>query len=274
MGKYFRDEEHPWIKGLDLIDISPEALLELVGSASSAKGAPPAWVFDLDSTLFCVGPRIRSIFLEFLRHHPQPRLEWHQVLPRLSPSIQRYDIERTFRDILSDWNSFEAPRLAAELWTEFRDFWSARFFSGRHMHFDEAYPGAVDFVREVLGRGFEVVYLTARDVPRTAQGTENALRQAGFPLGGRAHLLMKPVAGESDLSFKHRATSILRSRFEVKVFVDNEPENLEMAARAFPAAEIVLFHTVMSERVPEGDYRSLLGEREALRLTTYSLGQQ
>ncbi|MBS1983853.1 MAG: HAD family hydrolase [Bdellovibrionales bacterium] len=278
MKHHFKDTSHPWVNSLNFQDISAAELRFRVAAARANRtpsGAPPVWVFDLDSTLFCVSTRIRAIFLEFLRHHPAPLRMAHFVYERLHPGKQQYSIERSFQEILRDWDAARAQELGTQLWHEFESFWSQRFFSSRFMHWDQPYTEAPEFVRQVMRDGFEVVYLTGRDYARNIQGTREALRHGGFPLGEQTHLMLKPTKEEPDVAFKARACSVLRSRFDVAVFIDNEPENLVAAARELPQAEIVLFHSVMSDRIPQEDYLKHLGpQRVPLRLLNYSLGQQ
>jgi hypothetical protein len=275
MSDHFVDLDHPWIRSQEFSELSASELFARVQAREkSTSGKPEAWVLDLDSTLFCVASRSRSIYVEFLRAHPQPRLEWQKALAWLNPRYQLYDIERTFREIFAQWNSQTAAELAAELWAEYRPFWEKRFFSNRHLHLDAPYAGAVEFAHAVRERGFNIVYLTGRDAPRNAPGTAASLKRAGFPFGPDTYLMMKPAREQSDLEFKLRAASVLRSRYDIRVFLDNEAENLVMAAREFPRAEIVFFHSIKSQRLPLADFRALLGERPALRLKSYSLGQQ
>jgi hypothetical protein len=80
---------------------------------------------------------------------------------------------------------------------------------------------------------------------------------------------MKSRVDELDVAFKHRAATVIRSRYFVPVLVDNEPENLVMFAHEFPQAAVVLFHSVMSERMPARDFARALGPREPLRLLTF-----
>lgn len=240
----------------------------------SRSGAAPTWIFDLDSTLFCVSPRIRNIYMEFLRAHPKPQPVWERLLPRLTAATQRYDIAETFRLLLANGEVTGYETEAAELWDEFKTFWDEHFLSNRYLHSDAAYPHAAEFVHRVRAEGFEVVYLSARDHLRTAQGTHQNLYAQGFPMGEGTQVLLKSSIEETDLEFKKRATSVLRTRYDIKVFVDNEPENVVMAAEEFPHALIVFFHTVMSARMPTRDYLAALGGRPALRLWNYSLGQQ
>lgn len=264
MTRYFVDQNHPWLRNLHFRDLAGAELLARLPSESAREGRPKAVILDLDSTLFCVGPRTRAVFEDFLRSHPQPPAHWSRLPSILTPDRQRYDIELTFSELLND------PVEGARLWAEFRPFWEKGFFSSPALRFDEPYPGAVAFCETLRARGFELVYLTGRDRPRTGAGTWDALRAARFPLDEGSHIFMKNDPKESDLDYKERAASVLRSRFDVRAFLDNEPENLVMAAAAFPGADIVLKHTVMSPRVPTSDIRSALGERPLFRLTDYT----
>lgn len=264
--KFFQDHDHDWVREQDFHDTTAAELLAHVPVRSLGAPRPDAWVIDLDSTLFCVGPRVRSVFGEFLRRHPAPPPGWQRIYPFLESSVQRYSIEGTFEKIIATWDARGAREQAHELWSSFQDYWNEHFFSNRYLSQDIAYPGARDFVAQLVARGTEVVYLTGRDRPRTGAGTIQALRAAGFPMGETAHLFMKPDREIADLDYKRMSAQVLRSRFEVRALVDNEPENLVMFAREFPRAEVVFFHTIMSGRVPLEDFRTLLGGRKPWRL--------
>jgi len=269
---FYRDEQHSWVKSVQFQELSAADLLSLAEKSRdmSSSTKKPTWVLDLDSTLFCVGPRIKNIFLEFLRQHPKPQEHWNRALSHLDPSTQRYNIRETFQNIFEQWGEREnAYPKALDLWREFENFWTAGFFSNRFLHHDLPYPGAPDYVRKILERGFHVVYLTGRDRPRTGQGTYAALKAAGFPMDERTELVMKPREEQSDLAFKHAVGRDLRARFDVSVFIDNEPENLVMFAEEFPGALIVFFHTIMSHRIPERDFRRVLNGRPPYRLDSY-----
>jgi hypothetical protein len=270
--EFFRDFDHPWVRAISFCDIGALELLNKVAKRHPPRqqqGRESAWVFDLDSTLFCVGPRTRNIFFEFVRQHPRPPRHWQRALERLDPSCQRYDIEATFRMIFDEWDHENAARWAAELWAEFRSFWEQHFFIDRHLHYDRPYSRAAEYLHRIRSKGYGIVYLTGRDRPRSGLGTLHALKRAGFPLDEACHLFMKASREEGDLKYKHKASSVLGSRFEVPVFVDNEPENLVMFAEQFPRAEIVFFHSVMSQRLPLRDFVGVLNGREPWRLNSY-----
>ena len=266
--RFYRDLDHEWVRLQSFTDTSVEEIFSRVKAEAELRdpGHPPAWVFDLDSTLFCVGPRIKAIFAAFLREHPSPPQVWQRVLPFLDPATQEYSIEGSFRKAFARFDNVRSRELAADAWEAFRDYWNLHFFSDRYLHHDLAYPGSQSFVQRVADAGFEVVYLTGRDRPRTAAGTYGALRHSGYLMDHRCHVLMKPDRETSDVDFKRHACSVLRSRFHPVVFLDNEPENLVMFAREFPTADIVFFHSVMSGRVPLEDYSQVLSGRKAWRV--------
>lgn len=273
--RFFRDEHHPWIKKQEFKDLSGPELLSMiiernVSEKGQEEGRPPAWVFDLDSTLFCTGPRLKNIYAEFLREHPGAPLLWQQILPRLQPQTQRYDLERTFRELLAETHAQLSESEARTLWDAFRHFWRERFFLSRHIFFDEPYEGAAAYVHAVAKAGFEIVYLTGRDRPRGYTGSRDALKRSGFPMGQHTHLVLKPHKDTMDLEFKARALDTLRRRFRIDVLIDNEPENLVMMAQRVPEAEIVLFHSIMSAREPGSGYREALRGRTAWRLSGFT----
>ena len=266
---FYKDNKHPWLKDIIFENINAQELLQNAEKNIEVNTKPPAWVFDLDSTLFNLSIRNQNIFAEFLRTHPKPPIHWQKALPFLDSESHKYDIEESFRDIFSQWDSFAAPAQAAALWKEFEPYWYYRFFSNWPMTYDIAYPGATQFVGAVLELGHEVVYLTGRDRPRTHQGTLDKLREAYFPLNRSTHLMMKPHSEMGDLEFKFQVSRELRSRFDIRVSIDNEPENLVMFAECFPSAHIVFFHSIMSLRVPQKNFHDVLGQRRAYRMQSY-----
>ena len=268
---FFRDREHPWIKSNRFQDLKASELLAAATrrEGSITPGKERVWVLDLDSTLLCVAPRVRNVFFEFLRAHPKPKKPWLWLLGELKNEDIQYDLEKTFSHAFSRLDANLAASWAEDLWLAFKSFWEKHFFSVRHLHLDTAYSGSVDWVKQLAATGTSIVYLTGRDRPRCGHITLQSLKAAGFPWNSRTYLFMKEDAKQSDLLYKTRAATVLGSRFYVEGFLDNEPENLVMFAEKFPTAKIVLFHTVMSERVPLKNFRTVLGTRPALRLNSF-----
>jgi len=270
--KAFRDFEHPWVQQQRFVDTTVRELLDLsVSPQQPQRGAPAAWVFDLDSTLFCTAPRNKRVLWRFLRQCESFPPVWARLWSALTPEIQRYGIPQTFYVVFRElgFSDPEARDESKRLWEAFRDFWSEEFFLSRNIVFDAPYDRALEFVREIYARGYHVVYLTGRDSERARAGSFEVLKKCGFPMGDRTHLWLKPDREQDDLEFKARASAKLKAQFKVKGLIDNEPENLVMFAEGFPDAEIVFFHSIMSRRVPLRSYAGALGERKAWRLLSF-----
>lgn len=271
--KAFRDMSHPWILKQSFSDATVGELLGFSPSVDSnpRTGAPAAWVFDLDSTLFCTAPRNKRVLWRFLREQENFPAHWSRLWSELTPAIQRYGIPHTFYHVFREqgFPDVEAQAEARKLWDAFREFWTTEFFLSRNIVFDTPYRGAVDFVREIYARGYHVIYLTGRDSDRAQAGSHAVLRESGFPMGERTHLWLKPYQEQDDLHFKAMASAKLKAQFQVRAFIDNEPENVVMFAEKFPRADIVFFHSIMSKREPVRSFRDVLGSRKPWRLLSF-----
>jgi hypothetical protein len=264
---------HPWLVRNDFKDLDPSTLKSWIDDDSklaSSAGAPCAWVFDLDSTLFCTGDRTRRILYDFLRSHTSTKPVWWLLHKSLAEVPQVYNVEHMFEAALNNLvGSQRAQQEARELWQVFRPYWTREFFSHRFMQHDLAYEGASELVNTVHQSGIEVVYLSGRDHHRSRDGSRSALVKAQFPMGQGTHLMIKKDASVGDLEFKERAATILKSRFRVALTIDNEPENIAMFAQAWPAARIVYFASVASPRIPSESFASSLGSRPLYRLKNF-----
>lgn len=271
MRPFYRDFSHPWVQSVTFQDVTGAELLEavLAKGAPSESGKPKAWVFDVDSTLFCLGMRMRSIFRQFLREHEAPLDHWLRAEAFLLPEIQRYSFIDTFEHIFAQFDSAQAKERARELWKEFRGHWFEEFFSSRHSFYDVPYPCAPDFVKRVETTGYRVVYLTGRDNPGQRRGTLDSLKAHGFPRGPHTELVMKPSKHDDDVEFKRAALRDLKRRFDIVAAFDNEAVNLSMFAQELPDSEIVFFHSILSDRAPEGSYVQVLGGRKPWRMHHY-----
>jgi len=268
---FYCDFEHPWVRAQSFTDRSASSILSNEVDRNALIGEKPnVWLLDLDSTLFSTSPRTKAVFAAFIRSRQKVPFHWSWLLPQLNMRTQQYQIEKTFVDLLLELDNKRAKMWAEELWAEFRPFWREHFFGDRYLLHDIAHPQAVSFVHQIIAARFEVVYLTGRIREKSSIGTWQSLRQHGFPVGEGTHLLMKPNReGLGDLEFKEQAADVLAQRFEVRVSIDNEPENLEMFARKFKNAQIVFFHSVMSERLPQKEISRSLGGRPLYRIFSF-----
>lgn len=192
----------------------------------------PIAVYDLDSTLFCTGPRnlaIARAFSEF-RH-------------QLRPFVDQLEPHRMGWNVMADLQELGFTDKA--ILTELRHFWRATFFTDHFVKMDSVYPGAVELVKTVRKAGCLTFYLTGRDDPGMRQGTLQALASAGFPMPAEDVVLrLKPTWEEDDLAFKTQLFDELRALGEVVLAFENEPANANRFLHAFPTATVVLHATI------------------------------
>ena len=192
----------------------------------------PIAVYDLDSTLFCTGPRnlaIARAFSEF-RH-------------QLRPFVDQLESHRMGWNVMADLQ--ELGFSDQGILTELRHFWRATFFTDHFVKMDSVYPGAVELVIALRKVGCLTYYLTGRDDPGMRQGTLQALASAGFPMPAEDVVLrLKPTWEEDDLAFKTQLFDELRALGEVVLVFENEPANANRFLHAFPTATVVLHATI------------------------------
>ena len=204
-------------------------------------GAPrPIAVYDLDSTLFCTGPRNLAIARAFSEYRH-----------KLRPYVDRLEAHHMGWNVMADLQELGFTDKA--ILTELRHFWRATFFTDHFVKMDSVYPGTVELVKAVRKAGCLTYYLTGRDDPGMRQGTLQALASAGFPLptlpedhrsGVVLHL--KPNWAEDDLAFKTQVCKDLPSLGEVVLVFENEPANANCFLHAFPTATVILHATIHS----------------------------
>jgi beta-phosphoglucomutase-like phosphatase (HAD superfamily) len=206
---------------------------------SLSGGVLPLVVFDLDSTLFSTAPRNLRILREFVELHA-PR---HPYLREVTSTTGVEDM---------GWNVHDDLRRLGvddeELLASLADFWRERFFSDDYLLHDTPVPGAVEFVEACHDRGALVYYLTGRHVGGMEVGTVRALTRRGFPFwNGRCVLHLKPSPEMNDRAFKDEALDDIRSYLgRVIATFENEPENANLFAQAFPEALHFLLLTIHS----------------------------
>jgi len=197
-------------------------------------------VFDIDSTLFDVSPRVERILLEFAAD-PIYQAKFPQ-------QIQLFKDIRTRR---KDWgfqNALERAGLDGnhpELQEAVRDFWYQRFFSNDYLKYDLPYDGAVEYVNAAANLGAEVVYLTGRDVVRMGPGSALTLKQWGFPLDDRqTRLVLKPNKVMDDAEFKTNWFANLPENSYADIwFFENEPVNIHHLRKQQPHVNVVFFES-------------------------------
>lgn len=211
------------------------------------KGLKSLAVFDIDSTLFDVSPRVERIILDFA---DEPEFQ-----KRFPKQIQILKNIRTHR---KDWgfkNALERAGLDghhSELQEALHDYWANRFFSNDYLQYDLPYDGAVEYVNAIANHGAEVVYLTGRDVARMGAGSALVLKQAGFPLDDQqTRLVLKPHRSMDDAEFKTDWFACLKQGHYADIwFFENEPVNIHHLRARQPQVNVVFFESTHAGKAP------------------------
>ncbi len=205
-----------------------------------SQGKKSLAVFDLDSTLFDVSPRLQQILVDFALHPAHKK--------QFPEQVQLFKNIRTER---KDWgikNALERAGLDKhhpEFLTAVRDFWIERFFANEYLQYDLPFDGAVEYVTSVANLGAEVVYLTGRDVQRMGAGSALTLKKWGFPLDNiQTHLVLKPHKDLDDAQFKTDwFASLPENKFSDVWFFENEPVNIHHLREQLPHVNVIFFES-------------------------------
>jgi hypothetical protein len=242
-----------WIKGCqfqnqsnqEVFDILFKRIKDLEAEFRAGRGPHPVVLFDLDSTLYEVGPRTHAILKEWAlspEANEFPKLQ--PIFANLKPEDVGYSIRDTFRALGLN----ERDPILHVAFEHIKNFWSHRFFSNHYLHYDVAYEGAVQFVQKIYDLGAEIIYLTGRDEPRMGEGTRKRLIQDGFPFERkRTELVMKAAAHIDDKAHKQEVAERIRSHGRLVASFENEPANVVAIQEVFPAAMNVFVDTVCSD---------------------------
>lgn len=205
----------------------------------SKRGSRSLVVFDLDSTLFDVSPRLEKILLDFAAN-PFHQLQFPDQVALL----------RNIKTLRSDWGIKGALQRAgldghhADFQEAIRAYWEKNFFSNHYLQFDIPYEGAVEFVNQVAQAGANIAYLTGRDVDRMGGSSAEIIAQWGFPLNDKAQLILKPHRSMDDAQFKTDWFLEARTESYEKIFFfENEPVNLAHLALNCPEIEMIFFES-------------------------------
>ena len=217
----------------------------LLDEMTATAGPGKVGVFDLDGCLFDTRHRQIIIFREFASRH------------------EFWELYRVQPEHFSDWD-LKTTLLSAGIPEERIDqflqplsaYWKECFFSSEYVRFDHAMPGSQYVARQCYEKGMFVVYLTGRD-HSMRDGTEMALRSYGFPYDVENTLLItKSDFHIPDAVYKKKALAQIATLGDPVLFVDNEPENVNVFARAHPKAKIVFIETDHSFK-PESPKESI-----------------
>jgi hypothetical protein len=196
-------------------------------------------VFDLDSTLFDVSPRLERILLDFASSPLNQKKFPDQIPLLLKVKTQRQDwgiVNALHRAGLED-----AP---IDFQEAIKNYWKKSFFSNHYLQFDDVYEGALEFVQTLDQIGAHIAYLTGRDIERMGEGTIEILHQWNFPLHDRSRLVLKPHRSLDDAQFKTDwFIDQAQYNYARTIFFENEPVNLQHLLQYCPKVEMVFFES-------------------------------
>lgn len=213
-------------------------------------------VFDLDSTLFDVSPRLEKVLLDFAKI-PEHQREFPKQI----------EFFKNIQILKQDWGIREILIRAGleghhhDFQNKVRQYWIKHFFSNDALVHDVPYAGAVEFVQSLSAIGADIIYLTGRDIHRMGDGSKKSLRQWGFPLDELTQrLILKPHQGLDDAAFKNDwFMSLPKNKYEKIWYFENEPVNINLIRKARPEVEIIFFDSTHSgEATPPDDLPRIL----------------
>ena len=239
-----------------------DALRDILRAAErcSQSGKSSLAVFDIDSTLLDLRPRIHEILQAFARD-PAQRAKYPVACAALATTrLQRKDwgLDEPLRRV-----GLQTPEHDA-FFSDLQAHWSRWFFSVDYLEHDELIGGALGFTHALHSVGANILYLTAREEGRMLGPTEAQLRKWKFPLDApRARLRLKPDGAPDDAEFKADALVEECARHERIWFFENEPVNLMAARRRCPQVELVFVDTNHSGREEPWDALTTIPHFEA-----------
>lgn len=245
-----------WIAASEFHDVSEAEVFERIERRIREESAnSPIILFDLDSTLYDVGPRTHRIIREWLDSDASQKFP--HVSSRLHALEERH-IDYSIQDIFVAMDlSFEHQEVESA-WKSLKKFWSGRFFTDDYLFHDRPYSGALQLVARFHSEGAKIVYLTAREQALQGRGTVRKLKEDGFPIDfekigrlqthQRTALFMKPHSELVDSDFKTEIALQLRKYGKLVASFENEPLNFVSLLNTFPDAIHVFVQTVCSDR--------------------------
>lgn len=205
----------------------------------SQKGQKTLVVFDLDSTLFDVSPRLERILLDFAAIPLNQKRFPEQVeqMKNIKALRQDWGIQKALDRV--GLNS-QHPEFDEAV----KSYWKKSFFSNHYLQFDDLYEGALEFVKAVDKAEAEIAYLTGRDVARMGPGSLEILKNWNFPLHEKAQLVLKPHLSMDDAQFKTDWFIEADKKGFAKIFFfENEPVNLHHLMQFCPHVEMIFFES-------------------------------
>lgn len=222
---------------------SPQQNLKKALQISREQKEKVVFVFDIDSTLFCMKYRTQAIIDQALKEDflLKEFLEDSNKNSKNRTKIKVTERDWSIVEILSRYGITDKKLLK-----KMESYWKRSFFSNQYLHLDQPYEGAVDFLQKLSGCA--IYYLTARNYDRLRQGTLKSLKEWGFPLQKDSHLIMKKSLKETDTEYKSGHLALLSKEFETVCFFENEPVILNQVSKSLPHIHLFWMNSTHSRK--------------------------
>ena len=212
-------------------ELYPENFKEAIQIAEQKKSRS-LFVFDLDSTLFCMKYRTQAIIRDCLNDS-----HFCEQFAKHLPTIKKIIVTKrdwSVEEILSRYGFSKTEPLVLAI----RKIWHQKFFINDYLNLDKPYKGCVQFIQHIAIQGAHITYLTARRHQTMREGTLQSLKYWNFPLEKEEQLIMKKTEVEDSI-YKVTHLKKLIKNYEVILLFENEPVILNRVAREIP--QISLF---------------------------------
>ena len=207
-----------------------------------AKEQKSLFVFDIDSTLFCMKYRTQALIESCLQDiNFCQKFEPH--LKKLK-DIQVTETDWSVPEIMSRYGFHPEEEVVKAI----HKTWRKGFFSNDYLHLDRPYTNCVNFVQSVSTLQTQVYYLTARTYKSMYEGTIQSLKHWKFPLKKESHLIMKTATEQDDSEYKTQYLKNLSQDFDITLFFENEPVILNKVAKQLPHIQLIWMDSTHSRR--------------------------
>ena len=200
------------------------------------------FVFDVDSTLFCMKYRTQAIIRDCLNDSffCEQFSEHLNVIQQVEVTERDWSVT----EIMSRYGfSAEEPLVLA-----IEKIWRKGFFSNDYLYLDKPYKGCVQFIQRISQLGAKVYYLTARSRAKMCESTVQSLKYWNFPLEDEKHLIMKDNLEIKDAFYKTEHLKRLAQKFDTILLFENEPVVLNAVARTVPQIHLFWINSVHSRK--------------------------
>ena len=200
------------------------------------------FVFDIDSTLFCMKYRTQALIDSCLENSSF----CEKFKPHLKKikEIQVTETDWSIPEIMSRYGFHPEEEVVIAV----HKIWRKGFFSNDYLYLDRPYKDCVNFIQYISHLKAQVYYLTARNHNNMYEGTVQSLKQWGFPLIQESHLIMKKDSSRKDSAYKTAHLQSLSKKFDTILFFENEPVILNKIAQQLPQIRLFWMNSTHSRQ--------------------------